>query len=84
MAAANIDMVSRDFCAHILIKLNECRCVAALAAAWGVSHSLPRVAGNPAALLCAFSAGTQQFFDKLQHDQCPALHGKQARSSGQT
>jgi len=27
MAAANIDMVSRDFCAHILIKLNECRCV---------------------------------------------------------
>ena len=26
MAAANIDMVSRDFCAHILIKLNDCRC----------------------------------------------------------
>lgn len=25
MAAANIDMGSRDFCAHILIKLNECR-----------------------------------------------------------
>lgn len=28
MAAANIDMAYRDFCAHILIKLNECRCAA--------------------------------------------------------
>jgi hypothetical protein len=28
MAAANIDMASRDYCAHILIKLNECRSVA--------------------------------------------------------
>lgn len=27
MAAANIDMVWRDFCAHVLIKLNDCRCV---------------------------------------------------------
>lgn len=27
MAAANVDMVWRDFCAHVLIKLNDCRCV---------------------------------------------------------
>lgn len=33
MAAANIDMVNRDFCAHVLIKLNECRCVAVVDAA---------------------------------------------------
>ncbi|KAI7845793.1 hypothetical protein COHA_000705 [Chlorella ohadii] len=25
MAAANVDMVWRDFCAHVLIKLNDCR-----------------------------------------------------------
>jgi NADH dehydrogenase (ubiquinone) 1 beta subcomplex subunit 7 len=25
MHAANIDMVNRDFCAHLLIPLNECR-----------------------------------------------------------
>ena len=25
MAAANLDMVYRDFCAHLLIPLNECR-----------------------------------------------------------
>ena len=31
MAAANIDMASRDFCAHILIKLNQCRCAAGAA-----------------------------------------------------
>ena len=51
MAAANIDMVSRDFCAHILIKLNECRCVAARAAAVAAAR---RVAANPArgAALC--------------------------------
>lgn len=26
MEAGNIDMASRDFCAHILLKLNKCRC----------------------------------------------------------
>ncbi|KAI3430433.1 hypothetical protein D9Q98_005028 [Chlorella vulgaris] len=37
MAAANIDMASRDYCAHILIKLNECR-RATLFAPWKCEH----------------------------------------------
>ena len=39
MAAANIDMVSRDFCAHILIKLNDCRCAPGRCAQLGWPHA---------------------------------------------
>ncbi|KAL4422709.1 hypothetical protein ABPG75_008906 [Micractinium tetrahymenae] len=37
MAAGNIDMVSRDFCAHVLLKLNECR-RASLYVPWKCEH----------------------------------------------